>query len=244
MFILDGLIPLRTAVEVIAATVDPASMDVPKPNSVRRGESLNPLSQARTVSSEPFKQPTDAERQEIADWKKTKSKQNQAREEARRRIRRVLGNGWEQATAQRSDGKHIELAAEPWRTLEGVKVLWTGNVTTNGLFAEMVPAKDWPVFVPESAVQKCLDAEWTPGPASPANREAIVRHAGGRPPKHDWTPFIQQLVRIAWLDGGNLTRTELRRQMKVWAAANMPDADDRTIEKKLVELVPDDLLTD
>jgi hypothetical protein len=194
-------------------------------------------------------QPTDAERQEIADWKRIESKQNEAREEVRRRIRRILGNGWEQAIAQRLDGVHVELPTEPWRTNEGIRVLLTGNVRTNGPFVKqpVEPTEHWPVFLPESAVSKCLVSAWTPSPSKAAagSSEATVRRTGGRPPKHDWTPFIRQVIRIASLDGGDLTGTEFRKRMKDWAAVNMPDPpDERTIEKKLAELVSDDLLTD
>jgi hypothetical protein len=232
---------------VIAAKVDATSMAVPKPDVVRRVENQNPLSPL-FVPSEVPKQLTDAERQEIDDWKKIESKQNEAREEARRRIRRILGNAWEHATAQRLDGAHIGLAPEPWRTKEGTRALLIGNVIANGLFTDepMDPGESWPVFLQESIVQKCLEPKWKPdAPAAmPANSQAIVPRKGGRPPKHDWTPFIRELIRIAFLDGGNLKRAELWRQMKDWAAVNMPDADARTIEKKLVELVADDLLTE
>jgi hypothetical protein len=249
MFIPEGLMLLRTAVEEIAAEVDPTSMAVQKPYAALRAESLNPLNALSLlpVSSELPKPLTEAERQEIDDWEQIKSKQNEAREEARRRIRRILGNGWEHATAQRSDGTHIKLAAEPWRTKEGTRALSSGNLIANGIFTEepMDAAESWPVFVEGSIVQKCLDPKWKPVPSpTAANNQARVQRTGGRPPKHDWLPFTRKVIRLAFLDGGNLTRTELRKQMKDWAEVNMPDADDRTVEKKLAELVPDDLLTE
>lgn len=61
-------------------------------------------------------------------------------------------------------------------------------------------------------------------------------------PRHDWRLFDQELSRSLTLDGGHLTRTELRKTMKEWADANMtPTPDDRTIEKRLDTKVPDDL---
>jgi hypothetical protein len=47
--------------------------------------------------------------------------------------------------------------------------------------------------------------------------------AGGRPENPDWPRFDQQVVRRLTLDGGHLTRPELRHAMKDWAAENMKD---------------------
>jgi hypothetical protein len=101
-----------------------------------------------------------------------------------------------------------------------------------------------------------LDAEASqPGPGSsqqvqatsdalpPAEAE-LGKRRGGRPPKHDWKPFRQEVSRRLALDGGNITVTAFRKGMKEWAALHMPDPtpDDRTIERLLDECVPRDAL--
>jgi hypothetical protein len=151
-------------VEVIAEKIHPASMSAPKPESVRRDERTNPLAQDYA----PWANFTDLERQEIAAWKKIAAKQNEAIEVARRRIRRILGNGWDHAIAQQLNGKHIELPAAPWRTDEANSVLITGKVATDGNFVDpsVIPTELWQVFLPDSAVQKCLVPEWVPSQAS------------------------------------------------------------------------------
>ena len=66
------------------------------------------------------------------------------------------------------------------------------------------------------------------------SRPRQVKHSGGRPPKHDWDPFDQEVSLILARDGLHLTRTELRTRMKDWAAKNMPEPpDDRTIDRHL-----------
>ena len=68
---------------------------------------------------------------------------------------------------------------------------------------------------------------------------------GGNPGRDDWPPFVHEISRRLILDGGNLTRTELRKYMKSWAASNMrTPPDDRTIERKIDEQVPSDVWPD
>jgi hypothetical protein len=63
---------------------------------------------------------------------------------------------------------------------------------------------------------------------------------GGRPAVHDWRPFTTEIIRIAALDGGETTKSELKRRMKAWADLNMESVpEDRTLERKVDELVAD-----
>ena len=114
------------------------------------------------------------------------------------------------------------------------------------------------LFVPEMEFRRWLAAPQDPGQGIPEllqetdagsaldrRPSSRNRNAGGRPPRADWKHFDQQTVRIVALDGGHLTRTELRRRMKAFAAENMTDPpDDRTIDKRLDVLVPDDVLAE
>jgi hypothetical protein len=101
-----------------------------------------------------------------------------------------------------------------------------------------------PLFVPEEEFRRWRAAPQDPGEKiAERSQEARDRNSGGRPPRADWKRFDQQTVRIIALDGGHLTRTELRKRMKAFAAENMTEPpDDRTIERRLDDLVPDDVL--
>lgn len=63
---------------------------------------------------------------------------------------------------------------------------------------------------------------------------------GGLPPVHGWRNFTTEVVRVAALDGMEITKGELKRRMKAWTATAMESApDDRTIEKKVDEIAGD-----
>ena len=68
---------------------------------------------------------------------------------------------------------------------------------------------------------------------------------GGRPATHNWDEFTRELTLFVGLDGGNVTRLELRKHMKEWAAVNWKaPPDERTIERKLDDLVSPQVYTD
>lgn len=66
----------------------------------------------------------------------------------------------------------------------------------------------------------------------------VRSHPGGRPPREGWAAFQREVTRRLALDGGNLTRTAFRREMKDWVGRNMlHPPDERTIERKIDDLV-------
>ncbi|TDG30608.1 hypothetical protein [Paracraurococcus ruber] len=71
------------------------------------------------------------------------------------------------------------------------------------------------------------------------------RSLGGRPPRHDWKPFNQEVVARLALDAGDLKRGELYEHMKRWALDNMDTTpDDRTVEKMVAELLRPGVIPD
>jgi hypothetical protein len=70
------------------------------------------------------------------------------------------------------------------------------------------------------------------------------RNKGGRPPREDQERFNQEVTSRLALDGGNMTLTQFRKQMKDWADENLkPEPpDDRTVERWIDKLVPPGLL--
>lgn len=70
-------------------------------------------------------------------------------------------------------------------------------------------------------------------------------NAGGRPQLHDWGAFTREITRIIALDGGHLSRLELRKKAKDWVDENFATRpDDRTIERKLDDIVDPSVYTD
>ena len=56
-------------------------------------------------------------------------------------------------------------------------------------------------------------------------------------------PLTREVNRVLALDGGHISRTQLKGRMKTWAAQNMkPTPDDRTIGRKADELVAPDVV--
>ena len=68
----------------------------------------------------------------------------------------------------------------------------------------------------------------------------------GGPPTHlERDDFDREVVRRLTLDGGNLSRTQLRKDMKQWASDNMKQTPDpRTVERWIDRLVLPGLLHD
>jgi hypothetical protein len=101
-----------------------------------------------------------------------------------------------------------------------------------------------PLFVPEEEFRRWRAAPEEPGEkVAERPQETRDRSSGGRPKRTDWKLIDQQTVREVALGKGNLTRTELRKRMKAFADENMTEPpDDRTIERHLDDLVPDDVL--
>lgn len=78
---------------------------------------------------------------------------------------------------------------------------------------------------------------------SPSPPEGKQRAAGGRPPIHKWKPFYDEVIRLLYIDRGQLTTGDLRRQMKQWTAFKMRTApEERTIEREIDKILPPDLL--
>jgi hypothetical protein len=74
---------------------------------------------------------------------------------------------------------------------------------------------------------------------------ALKLNKSGKPERDDWVAFDREMFRRMALDGGNITRREFRRNMKDWAGQNMePDPDDRTIERRIDRLIPNDLFAE
>jgi hypothetical protein len=147
MFIPEGQIPLLWAVEVIAAAVDSASMGVPKPDSVLRAENLHPFASSDCLFGAINQPPTRAP--ELADWKPNGS--NMCNRGGHTKSPSNTRNGWEHATAQRSDGTHIEL--RPWQIGSSSE----RRITEKGLFAEEFTeepsGESWRVFLPTSVIE-------------------------------------------------------------------------------------------
>jgi hypothetical protein len=83
-------------------------------------------------------------------------------------------------------------------------------------------------------------------PASPSDSNSAVpvkkRNKGGHPPRADQIDFFREVWRRGLLDGGNLSRRTLRKEMKDWSAVKMPDLDERTVERWIDDLVDVSLL--
>jgi hypothetical protein len=122
---------------------------------------------------------------------------------------------------------HLSIPADWWRgaTLDLERNAATANGTTlTGL-----------VITPPEALQRA--------PIRGANSEAYRRRSGGRPSTHNWADFRDEVLRFVELDAPRLDLSTLRKRMKDWAELNMqPAPDDRTIEKKIAELLPADLI--
>jgi len=68
---------------------------------------------------------------------------------------------------------------------------------------------------------------------------------GGAPPHRGRDDFDREVVRRLTLDGGHLSMTQFRNEMKQWASDKMnPPPDDRTIERWISRLVLPGLLSD
>jgi hypothetical protein len=147
-----------------------------------------------------------------------------------------------------SDGQAKVLPTEVWRTEDGTKALVAG--TTVLITRPFLPPANRPVFLSEIHLRCWADLALPAGadssPNVGRNEPAGVRRTrnqGGHPARDDWVLFDQEVMRLFALDGGDLTRTELRKRMKNWAAQNMTNPpDDRTIERHLDRLVPDGIL--
>jgi hypothetical protein len=173
-----------------------------------------------------------------------------------------------------SDGELKPIPAPRWWTMAGAKAfthgLWEsdfGSIHSRAIGRVLVreadleallisqsgssPARTEPTPADQSSCGSRSDGEANNEGSRPTelavNSKPPPRRpsVGGRPSRADWQPFDQQAVRIIGLDGGNLTRTELRKRMKAFAADKMTDPpDDRTIDRRLDYLVPADLLAE
>jgi hypothetical protein len=261
MFVPGGCISIPDVVDQIALDIDVAAMSAQKPEAVLRAERANLLRPDFDASYRP-PPASSPEAVTIEDWKPIEAKQVEARNVARQQLQQSLGNGILLVIALLPDGSIVRTSPQGWRTNEGSRALKTGYAMTGGLVIgndTFDPVQSCPLFVPEVEFRK-----WREGPPDPGVVPAVMqdaclsrevaphhgpstrrRNAGGRPQRADWQLFDQQTVRHVAVNKGSLTRTELRKQMKHWAATNMPDPpDDRTIERRLDYLVPDDALVE
>lgn len=137
----------------------------------------------------------------------------------------VEARGFVQGAASSS----VTISAEWWR--DAVVNLDEGSAEAHGVKYSGVMVA-WPAARP---------VEPAPAPAVPARSKA----KGGRPTQHDWKPFATEMMRLLALDGGNMSRTELKRSMLNWCALKYEEpAANRTIEKMVDELLPPDILPD
>lgn len=85
----------------------------------------------------------------------------------------------------------------------------------------------------------------TPQAAPPFPPPPETKSRGGRPPKFDWQPFATEMMRRLALDGGDVTRTELKRAMREWSAEHFdPAPDPRSVERMVDHLLPDGITPD
>jgi hypothetical protein len=261
MFVPGGCIPIPDAVDQIALDIDVAAMSAQKPEAVLRAERANPLRPDFDASYQP-PPASSPDAVTIEDWKPIAAKQVEVRNVARQQLQQSLGDGILLVVALLPDGSIVRTSPEGWRTYEGSRALKTGYAMTGGLVIAddtFDPIQSCPLFIPKVELRKWREGPRDPGVVPAATQEACSsrkvapphqpatrpRNAGGRPQRADWQPFDQQTVRLVAVNKGSLTRTGLRKQMKDWAATNMPaPPDDRTIERRLDSLVPDDLLVE
>jgi hypothetical protein len=254
MYIPAGSITLLDVIEQVAFDIDAAAMKPVMPDALSRAEKALQEKGPWSVRSD------NPEGLAIMNWHASAgARQRWTRDRARQRLQQPLGNGSLSAIALLPDGSIVCTPDRLWRTTEGSRALQTGCIMTGGLFVideRLGHPKQCPVFVKEKEFRR-----WREGPEDPqmataqtqddrlsaVHRKPATRRrerAGGRPPRADWPIFDQQVLRVMISVGcGNLTRTELRQQMKAFAAENTTNPpDDRTIDRRLDDLVPDDVL--
>jgi hypothetical protein len=106
------------------------------------------------------------------------------------------------------------------------------------------------IVIPAEAILTTWPApedDMAPGEAAPKviRQPASRRGNGGRPRRGDWPTFSRQLIRVLTLDGGDITRTDLKRQMKDWAGQHMdPMPSERSIEREVDQLVEPGIIPD
>ena len=78
-----------------------------------------------------------------------------------------------------------------------------------------------------------------------ADTEKPNTSKGGAPPRRDQVDFNHEVVRRLTLDGGDVSLTQIRNEMKQWASDHMKQPlDDRTVERWINRLVAPGLLPD
>ena len=252
MFIPVGCIPLSEAIEQVAFDIDAAAMRPTMPAALSRAEQALQAAGPWSVRLD------NPEGLAIINWHSAaEGRKRWTRDRARQRLQQALGNGILSALALLPDGSIVRTPDRLWRTSEGNRALQVGHVITGGLFVadhSLGLSEACALFIPEEEFRAWLEAPQDPG-AIPERSQEVRRVAelapdrkpssrrGGRPPRSDWQLIDQQTVREIALGGGNLTRTELRKRMKAFADENITDPPgDRTIERRLDGLVPDDVL--
>jgi hypothetical protein len=253
LFIPDGHIPIRRAVRTIATKIDPAVEDVPSATVVIDAMRAAADARSRRLGAETIESLSAKSESLIAAQRAGLEKWDRASRKARSRIRQALGHGVLTAVALLPDGTIQELQPHPWRTEAGATALTTGTLAV--VVDPLVPPAACDVFLSEVAFRKWdhsvpgvrvpqPDAS-TNAPASDGSPSVSARRrsAGGRPQRDDWWLFDREVNRIVGIDGGYLTRTELRRRMKLWAAQHMAEPpDDRTIDRRTDRSVSDEVL--
>jgi hypothetical protein len=258
MFIPVGCIPLSEAIEQMAFDIDAAAMRPTMPEALSRAEQALQAAGSFSVRLD------NSEGLAIINWHASaEARKSWTRDRARQRLQQLLGNGILSAFVLLPDGSTISTSDRLWRTGEGSKALQVGYAMTGGSFVvdrSLGQSHGCPIFVLQEEFRRWRAAPQDPGAVIPewqqeARQSAELpinrgpssrqRSSGGRPKRADWRLIDQETVREIALGRGRLTRTELRKRIKAFAAEHMTDPpDDRTIDRRLDDLVPDDVLAE
>jgi hypothetical protein len=258
MYIPVGCIPLSEAIEAVAFDIDAAAMKPTMPEALSRAEQALQAAGPWSVRLD------NPEGLAIINWyASAEARKRWTRDRARQQLQQALGNGVLSAFALLPDGAIDSTPNQLWRTSEGTTALTVGYVMTGGSLAvdpSLGQPDGCPIFVQDDEFRR-----WRAAPQDPAvgiperqqearqsaelpldrGRSSRKRSSGGRPKRADWKLIDQETDRVIAAGRGKLTRTELRKHIKAFAAANISDPpDDRTIERHLDDRVPDDVLAE